>query len=534
MPRNLAKLRFRVPRQLQPPNLNRLITQTEDKVHRALRAHVLDYSKPQTSLSIQVAVNSRWKQQPGKKKTQNLAYKPHTVKDLIDPEGTAKHGQIIYVFANVKTGQVIYSLVELLDNYHLDQLPFLGKHSKPPALRPDDWKPHCVVTFPDPEQGLQAFRKLREFRRLHETSWDKTNPEWRALPAQARMRKIMDQVANTSADLAEVLSIQQRQSGFMRQRLFEREKKALGLMKKMWAETEALAKGDQNSTNPEWLKQQINSLKAQLGKKRDGNEADVKRLEAAKKGHETRLRRVLRARKCMKQLNEAKKKKSFRGRQKALRKVAAPAMVAGAQDRLRQLKEGIALERKMSEQSEEDTEQTLAKMEAQLRELEDAFLAKMRVEAQDDPVTRAILPGALKRLPPRPFPMGVEDAALAKMHAEVQDDLDTKLPPRPSTLGIEIKWVDLRNAEYAAGNWPRAVVHDALDLRSSRQGISFLNPEQYQISIQDELQGLVTSLERQALEAQGLLEPEPEPEPEKTGVWKYLPELKNPFQRAEA
>jgi hypothetical protein len=114
MPRNLAKLRFRAPKQLAQPNLHRFAAGQEDKFHARLRAHALDLSKPQTPLSLHIVVNPKWKQQPGKK-PHRLAYKPHTVRDLVDPEGTAKHGQIIYVFANIKTGQVIYSLVELLD-----------------------------------------------------------------------------------------------------------------------------------------------------------------------------------------------------------------------------------------------------------------------------------------------------------------------------------------------------------------------------------------------------------------------------------
>jgi hypothetical protein len=32
----------------------------------------------------------------------------------VDPEGTSQHGEIIYIFRNTKTNQVIYSLQELL------------------------------------------------------------------------------------------------------------------------------------------------------------------------------------------------------------------------------------------------------------------------------------------------------------------------------------------------------------------------------------------------------------------------------------
>ena len=114
MPRNLGKLRFRAPRQLAPPNLSRFVAGQEQQLQNRLRAHALDQSKPQTPLSMHIVVNPQWKQQPGKK-PHRQSFKPHTVRDLVDPEGVAEHGQIIYVFANIKTGQVIYSLNELLD-----------------------------------------------------------------------------------------------------------------------------------------------------------------------------------------------------------------------------------------------------------------------------------------------------------------------------------------------------------------------------------------------------------------------------------
>ena len=37
------------------------------------------------------------------------------MRDVVDPEGTTKHGQVIYVFRSIKTNQIIYSLQELLD-----------------------------------------------------------------------------------------------------------------------------------------------------------------------------------------------------------------------------------------------------------------------------------------------------------------------------------------------------------------------------------------------------------------------------------
>lgn len=117
MPRNLAKLRFKAPKPPRPLNLASIKPDNQTALHQRLRAHAVDLSKPRTDLSLQVVVNPKWKEQPGSRPFR-MSYKPHTVRDLVDPEGEAQHGQIIYVFANVKTNQVIYSLSELLDVYH--------------------------------------------------------------------------------------------------------------------------------------------------------------------------------------------------------------------------------------------------------------------------------------------------------------------------------------------------------------------------------------------------------------------------------
>ncbi|KAF9739756.1 hypothetical protein PMIN03_004666 [Paraphaeosphaeria minitans] len=508
MPRNLARLRFRAPKPLRPLNIARIQPEDHTTLHQRLRAHAIDLSKPQTPLSLQVVVNPKWKQQPGKKPFR-MSYKPHTVRDLIDAEAAAKHGQIIYVFANVKTNQVIYSLNELLDQYHLDQLPFIGKHSKPATIRPDEWTPHCVITFPIAEQGLQAFRKLREFRHLHETSWEKTNPEWIRLTPHQRMRKIMDQVANTSADLAEVLSIQQRQSVEMRKKAIEHEKRSLRLMKTMWAEAEALAMDDRDASNPMWLEQQIRNIEWQFGTKRNRDEADTKRLQHAKEGHEVRLRRVLRARKYMAKLKAIEDTAEFMDMQKEHASKAAPATGVDAEAKLKTLRKELALERGLIEvldRSQEDAAETMGAKEAEITQLEDALVTSLQAEARDHPVTRSILPTNFKKQHPQPF-----------------------------TMDVEIKWADLRNAECALGKWPASVVHDTLVLRSSRQDVEFLNPEQYKVTVKDDVQTMLKSLERQALEAQGLYEePVAEPATDKTGVWKYIPEAKNLFKRAEA
>jgi hypothetical protein len=136
------------------------------------------------------------------------------------------HGNQIYAYYNIRTNQVIYSLTRSMRNSKaLKQLPFLGKKTVPAALRKDLWSPLCLIEFPNPKQGLSAYRMLREYRRLHETQYpiesvtqmeDKGNKDekrlWESavgrgflLPKKQRGKKLMDQKANSVADIAAVL-----------------------------------------------------------------------------------------------------------------------------------------------------------------------------------------------------------------------------------------------------------------------------------------------------------------------------------------
>jgi hypothetical protein len=96
------------------------------------------------------------------------------------------------------------------NNQVLKQLTFAGKKTLPSALRKDMWRPLLTATFPSPSQGLAAFRKLRELRMLHEHNWEHPDPDARKLPEKKeRGRLIMDQKANSIADLAWVLRRQE-------------------------------------------------------------------------------------------------------------------------------------------------------------------------------------------------------------------------------------------------------------------------------------------------------------------------------------
>lgn len=103
------------------------------------------------------------------------------------------------------------------NNDALKQLPFLGKKTVPAKLRKDLWQPFAMVEFTNPLHGVVAYRKLREFRRLHEFSYPlkiirETEGKRKGLLVvkKKRSKVLMNQKANSVADLAAVL-LQQEQ-----------------------------------------------------------------------------------------------------------------------------------------------------------------------------------------------------------------------------------------------------------------------------------------------------------------------------------
>jgi hypothetical protein len=123
MPRSLARLRFKAPQKpITFANRAHVVTpQYEEILQRRVSAYVERQSNPQ-HLKLQTVVNEKARRQPTGKHV-IAPIKPYTLRDVVDPEGTAKHGEIVYIFRNAKSDQIIYSLNELLDvrhdtNYH--------------------------------------------------------------------------------------------------------------------------------------------------------------------------------------------------------------------------------------------------------------------------------------------------------------------------------------------------------------------------------------------------------------------------------
>lgn len=114
MPRSLARLRYRPPP--MPINFSRIDAtrpHLEALLERRVAAYVVRQSNPR-HVKLQVVVNPKAKPQATGRFVP-APLKPFTLRDVVDPEGKARHGEIIYVFRNTKTNQIIYSLQELLD-----------------------------------------------------------------------------------------------------------------------------------------------------------------------------------------------------------------------------------------------------------------------------------------------------------------------------------------------------------------------------------------------------------------------------------
>ncbi|KAF8425180.1 transcriptional regulation of mitochondrial recombination-domain-containing protein [Tirmania nivea] len=117
-------------------------------------------------------------------------------------------GKALFIYNEVYTNQIIYSLHRSMRDTQRKQLSFVGKQSVPASLRKDRWRPLACVHFPTTQFGLSTLRLLREFRIMHETQYDK---ELLKLPKDKLKKKLQDQKANSVADLSVALQMQLEQ-----------------------------------------------------------------------------------------------------------------------------------------------------------------------------------------------------------------------------------------------------------------------------------------------------------------------------------
>ncbi|OJJ61827.1 hypothetical protein ASPSYDRAFT_85527 [Aspergillus sydowii CBS 593.65] len=180
----------------------------------------------------------------GKPREQNSnAFKTHQVKEgvrLRKALNALTHGKNIFVYHNIRTNQVVYSLTRYLEkNNVLRQLVYHGKKTVPATLRKDMWVPYFSVHFNDSKVGLRAFHLLREFslqrqlappREMVTITEEFLNQKRPRSPEEAkefdekygdkigwlmekkdRARVVMDQKATSVADISAVLAIQEEE-----------------------------------------------------------------------------------------------------------------------------------------------------------------------------------------------------------------------------------------------------------------------------------------------------------------------------------
>ncbi|KAI6858475.1 hypothetical protein KC323_g6958 [Hortaea werneckii] len=227
------------------------------------------------------------------------------------------HGRYIYAYAHTRTSQVLYSLTRHLTPSQLSkQLPDLGANHADSKLRKDLWQPFFTLCLPETEsgdrQGLHAFKKLREYRKLHELSW-KPSPllskPWtegeieelkqtlntrggnkkesvydliKREKKKMRVREVQDQKANSIADLAAVL-LEQEDLGALTGPMREAEKKELR-QKEVTEMLDLAAQADAGGLQK--LGEEVAQMQTRIEELPDGQEDAVTGLSKTKLKHE--------------------------------------------------------------------------------------------------------------------------------------------------------------------------------------------------------------------------------------------------------
>lgn len=330
----------------------------------------------------------------------------------------------------------------------------------------------------------------------------------------------MDQRANTSADLAEVLRLQHAHGAAMATALAEQQQLAADYMDKKWASINALAAAaaaatpDTPASSVKWLEHEIRRLTQKMKMKHKQSDADQKALAATRASHETRLKRVQYAVRKADQLTQI---------EADLAAQAAPANEAGADDKLSDLRAQVAVLRDALENPDPTRSQEALDVDADLLDrhtaeidtLEAAFAAKHQLDTRDHHVARSVLPAHLKKPLPTPY----------------------------SLDGVSVLWADMQDALYAAGAWPDAIAHETLPTNAVRNATAFLSADEFAIEHRNEVSAILVALgkgpvgeteeEKTHLYDQLAAAPEPAPEKKKTGVLGLLGKA-NPFRAASA
>ncbi|KAF2733916.1 hypothetical protein EJ04DRAFT_577233 [Polyplosphaeria fusca] len=464
--------------------------------------------------------------------------------DLRARKALVQHGRHIFMYRHVQTNQVLYSFYPGLDKRHLDQIPFIGKKSKPAQIRPDLWAPYCTVNFPTPEQGLDAFKRLRELRTLHETRWDVHNQGWEEVPKKVRIKKIQDQEANSVADLAQVLAAQKEIGLIKEETSDDVEIRQERFLKKLWAEVEPLAQavkeGELGRVQTE-MKQLTKEVASAVENK---DSSKVQRLTAVKQELRQRNRKMLWARDLWHKHSialgrDVRAKRTQEAREAAI----AERERVTAEERLQYAKDyNVSLE--ALELSEKEQTAVWSKIwDSILLEQRQDVARKKRAPPVTVQREEREKQATMQGIPKRAIEVFEDDMARSDGAFYMKDLNESLLPDRLKTSiepyslqNVEIKWADLRSAEFVPiEKWPQEVVHDSLGMiergmplpdKTKERGDPWITREEYEQKlkmIQDTYEANVRSEEDEMRKAKGRSDSSNE-EP-KQGIWKYVPKV---------
>jgi hypothetical protein len=117
-------------------------------------------------------------------------------------------------------------------------------------------------------------------------------------------------------------------------------------------------------------------------------------------------------------------------------------------------------------------------LQAEIAQLEEAFEAKNMSESRDHYIARSILPKRFKKPLPKPYTLS----------------------------GVRVRWVDLRDALFASGQWPRSIEHETLAIHQGRENIALFRASDFALERDHEASRIVEDYraEREAREAEKL------------------------------
>jgi hypothetical protein len=387
----------------------------------------------------------------------------------------------------------------------MKQLAFYGKKTKPRALRRDMWRPFASVTFPQgsEEDGLRAYKVLREFRLLRDYAWREIphfNPALRdgsdlrdapdfstgyhkieegnlqpkilekvkeMLKKKKRAWLLMDQRATSVADLAKVLQMREE---WVREREAKAEKKKNGEETKhanQWAKVERLA-ALARSSRMDTIKQHLAREQDRLEKfKRDNILEKITETERLVKNLMTARNRLQRAREAVDEVsgvNISNTKKKHWNQQLTSLVEAQKQKLSGKADPT-----SGELVPKTVETAVQDVKQSMLHQVSN-KSAQDEF-QETKNEAPTGKMTKVIDSLRTIRKGRR---KGKKKRLFRKETFTREIEVDTtKLPAE----AIKIKWLDLRNAEWSE-SWPEDVYHAQMGLLTEHTKYTMPHPDE--------------------------------------------------------